>query len=127
MSKVRAEMKKEGLTRGETIYRYRNELTIIDGKWEIEGKQLPQRMPYKEALEYYNSKLWEAWIENGYGGTNEITRKVGWKEWWHMSSHVIDALPIKWQIRLRNLFAIGYAIGWEAGKISKGDAQCSKR
>ena len=119
-------MAKEKLTRGETIYKYRNELTVVDGKWDIDGKPLPPRMPTEEALAYYNSKLWEAWIEYGYDGTNEMVRKLGWKEWWHMASHIVESLPVRWQIRLRDLFAMGYALGWEKGKL-EGEYQCRKR
>ena len=111
-------MAKEKLTRGETIYKYRNELTVVDGQWEIDGKKLPKRMSKKEAMEYYNAKLWDAWIRHGYTGTTSAIRKLAWKDWWHMASHIIEALPVKWQIRLRDLFAIGYSIGYEKGKES---------
>ena len=63
------------MTRGETIVYNKENFKMKNGYAEFPISHLQKRMPTKQALEYYNRKLWKVWQELGYGKVEVETEK----------------------------------------------------
>ena len=94
------------MTRGEAIFKYRNELVVENGEWVIEGKRIPKRMKTPEALEYYGKKLNDAWLELGY-----LKERKSWHRHWLEYEHMVAHLPSPLQELMKKIFKEGYRIG----------------
>ena len=105
------------MTYGEYKVWQKEHMEMRNGEIWFPDRAHDKRLMPNLAIVYYNRKLYDAWIEVGAIKRAKPERIGTWKDFWHMAENVVDKLPLRMQKAVRDVFAHGYALGYEKGMI----------